>query len=139
MIFQSKAEFLSAINKERYTLIAIDIGQRKCGIASWSSDLSFAVPLKTVSTSQLFHEIQALRPDGIIIGVSKPDDKQLASINAFIAKLGIPGILQDESYSTAIADQLLRDTGLNRKTRNQIDDKLSAKLILDWFIARAQD
>lgn len=135
MIFKDKKNFLQTINKPRFTILAIDLGSTKCGLATWNSELSFALPLKSVELKNLFVEINTIKPDGIVVGISKPTEAKEQALDEMFKELKIPVIIQDESYSTLIANQMLRDVGLKRKTRNQVDDKLSAKLILDWFIA----
>jgi putative Holliday junction resolvase len=63
---------------------------------------------------------------------------QTHSVNNFAKKLAamvsIPIFLQDERLSTAAAQSLLRDTGMNRKQRDMVDDKISASLILEAVI-----
>jgi putative Holliday junction resolvase len=86
--------------------------------------------------------VSKYKAGGIVLGLPTYMDgtasSQTHSVNNFAKKLAamvsIPIFLQDERLSTAAAQSLLRDTGMKRKQRDMVDDKISASLILDAVI-----
>lgn len=128
-------------------VIALDLGARKVGVAKADTNLKIAVPLTTVhykNIMQLSAELKKIALDnkviGIIVGLPSSNQQALMEkeVIAFVEslELGLPFVLEDETYSTKIANTLLADAGMKRKKRNEVDDKLSAKIILDSFLSR---
>jgi putative Holliday junction resolvase len=141
MIFTDILNFKEEVTKttNKPTFLGVDFGGKKIGTAILNTEVGVAMPYKTLANSidELVTQIQYIEPDGILIGASFSYEAALKEIQRFAAKLQAritqPIFLQDESYSTSIANNMLKDLGLKRKKRNQIDDVIAAQLICDWF------
>jgi len=100
------------------------------------------VTVSIISAKKVEDEIKQLMedysPDGFVVGFpfgyeSKSTKTIEKMANRLVRNLGIDIVFVDEKLTTAEANSVLKDAGLNRKKRNEIDDMLSAKLILDTF------
>ena len=125
------------------TIISLDIGSRKVGVAKGNLDIKIATPLTVISyktANQLAVSLKNLitqhNVSGLVIGL--PSLSLKVRFEQFInnLSLNLPFIFEDESYTTKIANSMLTEIGLKRKKRNQIDDKISAKIILDTLFAK---
>lgn len=145
MIFENCPDFIAHLSKLHaiFNLLALDVGSKKIGIASGNSLTRFATPLKVVA-----HDVGAVQKfikeydiHGLIVGIpSKKDSSSFKMIvkfaNELSDKLKIPITFEDETYTTAMANSLLKEVGLNRKKRNEIDDMIAAQIILDSFFKK---
>ena len=149
-------DFLEAITqKASHAIIALDLGQKKIGVAYGIIDLSISLPLTTLMAnsfkdkesliSEIIYICHMKQAIGIIIGLPlMPDGSegpQVKRIKHFAHLISqrtlIPILLQDESYSTYEADALLRARGLNTAARDNVDDQVAAQIILNDFFQRA--
>ena len=78
-------------------------------------------------------------PNGIVVGFpfryESKSTKFIEKLSDKISKkFGIDLYFVDEKLTTSEANSILKDAGMSRKKRNEIDDMLSAKLILDNFL-----
>lgn len=138
------AEFLNAITaSSRTTVLGLDLGGRKVGVAKGNIGLKIAVPLVVIeykNQTDLAHKLTNIIKEnhigGLVVGL--PNEELEAKFADFIngMHLGLPFIFEDETYTTKIANNMLIDLGVKRKKRNQIDDKISAQIILDAFLSR---
>lgn len=142
MITKDLQEFYQAANKSK-ALIAIDYGRKKFGIASSTPDWGMSMPKEIIDYNNLDYLINISNlSGGVVIGLPlnlKGGDSELSvEVEKFAAKLAnliqTPIFLQDERYTSKTADNLLKERGYNRKVRNQIDDMVSAHLILSTVI-----
>jgi putative Holliday junction resolvase len=129
--------------------IGIDYGLKKTGVAITDKDLSMSLPLCTLNIKNLdllINNIEILtnRYEVYLLILGVPDQEYFdASLylnfaNQLYAKLLLPIYLQEESYTSKMANKLLLDTGFNKRKRAALDDKIAAKLILDEFLGRLQ-
>ena len=145
MIFQSQKDFISYISKLHsvFNIFGLDVGNKKIGIASGNSLLKIATPVKVIPNdiSTLKKYIKDYEIHGLVLGIS--DNKDSSShkmIEKFAKKLSeaveLPITFEDEKYTTIIANELLKEAGMNRKRRNEIDDMIAAQIILDSFFKK---
>jgi len=138
-----QSEFLNAISASgKTTILGLDLGGRKVGVAKGNITLKIAVPLVVIEyknqtdlAQKLGRIIEENQIGGLVVGL--PSDELEAKFAAFIGgmNIGLPFIFEDETYTTKIANNMLIDLGMKRKRRNQIDDKISAQIILDAFLS----
>ena len=126
-------------------LMALDLGQRKVGVAIGSIELQIATPLVVLeyaNTAHLAAQLRSLvfeyRVVGMVIGAARIDEEYTSALKSFINNLGLslPFCFEDETYTTKIANDTLSALGMKRKKRHQIDDKVAAQIILSSFFAK---
>jgi len=150
MIYTQSNNFLedSTING-RWNLLGLDVGGKKVGVAHASNMVNVVLPItviinkrQTVQLEEICKIISAREITGIVIGwpleMSGNAGVQTENISKFAGKLllrrDIPVYLQDERMSTALANRLLMDASLTRRQRSDVDDQLSAAIILESFL-----
>lgn len=136
------------------SLLGLDIGSKRLGIALWNpkSNLSSALPVRHRKTlkedlAHLRHLISLHQIEGFVVGIplsllekeTESTKNALFWVEKLKVEFDIPVHTIDESFSTQEALSILRERGMNPKSKKAIDlkDSLSACLILEEFI-RAQ-
>jgi putative Holliday junction resolvase len=130
--------------------MGIDYGLKKTGIAITDKDLIMTFPLCTLNIKNpdlLLDNIKTLAHQYeialLVLGI--PDQAYydaslyLNFASLLNSKLLLPVYLQDESYTSKMANIMLLDSGLNKRKRAKVDDQVAAKLILDAFLERLQN
>lgn len=151
MIHTQLTEFINAsILNKNWALLGLDIGSKKIGVAYTSHQANVVLPLTTINNPKLnirLNEIRSLIYDrkitGIVAGwpleMSGNPGIQTENIKKFLDKIlkkvEIAIYLQDERLSTAMANRLLIDAEFTRQKRNNLDDQISAALILESFLS----
>jgi putative Holliday junction resolvase len=127
------------------TIVALDIGSRRIGVAIASKEVGLPSPLKTVINegdivghlSELFTEHNAIAVvAGLPRGLDGQHTAQTASVEAFVDKLRqhvkLPIYLQDEALTSVQAEEELTSRG---KPYSKADiDALAATYILGDFL-----
>ncbi len=107
--------------------------------------LRIATPLEVLHYNSLKHlRVQLLsiikqyEIRGMVVGAASQEISYVEAIQAFmeLLNLALPFCLEDETYTTKIANQALTALGIKRKKRHQVDDKIAAQLILSSFFDR---
>lgn len=126
--------------------IAFDYGTSKIGSAITTPDHGLCLPHKIINEREFTKQcrqclslIEETSPCLIVIGLPLNMDgsksKQSALVEKFAkaleAKCDIPIYMQDERLTSKTANNLLKMTGMKRKSRNQKDDLIAASLILE--------
>ncbi len=120
--------------------LGIDWGESKCGLAIADSENRIASIYKQVSRSDIYQEISDLnrkeKIEKIIIGFNENllKKEKFQKFLAEIEKLEIPIELENEDFSTQIAQKNLIDA--DRKNISKDDDVESARVILQGWIDR---
>lgn len=151
MIIKTIEEFSSFFNQGK-SLIAIDYGIKKLGIAISTPDHKIAMPFKLITEDNAKRKIDILvnlikeqNICAIVIGIPYHMDgsssEQTLVVQKFIKKLSnqidLPIFLQDERLTTKAANVFLKNFGLNRKRRNMQDDLVAASMILETVLESA--
>lgn len=133
------------------TLLALDVGSKRIGIAISDPMESFALPLIVFERTNLRADVDrivALASDNqaeeLVVGdplrLSGERGPASNAIDGFIAALGrrYAGRVHrlDERLTTAQATRTLIEADVSRHKRRQIVDKLAAALILESFLSR---
>lgn len=133
-------------------IVALDVGERRIGIAISDPGESFALPLRTlVRTDSLHDDLEAVlavvreyAASTIVVGdpVALSGERGIAArrMDAFVDVLarafGGPVERVDERMTTAMATRSLIANDVSRKDRKRVVDQLAATLILEGYLAR---
>ena len=150
MICKEKADFLAKVTSfKQYKILGLDFGERKIGTGIYDSRIAFAMPYNTIKRKNIEYDIKELLKiikdnniSGIVIGMpydlkgrkgkaAEKVDEFCEILNKFIT---IPISFEDERFTTAFANTLLKEVDLNRKKRDKVDDQLAACIILNSFL-----
>jgi putative Holliday junction resolvase len=133
-------------------LIALDVGERRIGVAISDPGETFSLPLRTLErTGSLHDDLQSILDLAreydaatIVVGdpVSLSGERGIAAakMDAFVAVLakafdgGVERV--DERLTTAQVTRALVAADVSRKKRKRVVDQLAAALILDAYLAR---
>ncbi len=143
--YNSIDQFKSGLEANR-PLICIDYGAATIGISISDRSRVFAIPyisLKSKNSGIVVDEVIKIINEknicGIVVGYPVENSGKVGNackaVEEFTEKLvkkieNIPCFYQDERLSTKLAQTLLRDTTLDRRQRDKVDDQLSACNIL---------
>jgi len=131
------------------SVLALDVGVKRTGMAVSDDARIFAFPLETVQTSQLTTEIQRIVKERkvavIVLGLpvnlknQETDGTRMAlqvmkNLKKEFSELEICSI--DERFTSSMAKQALIDGGMKKSARRQKEntDKVSAALILQSYL-----
>lgn len=144
--------FLSRFMPDESTLIALDLGERRIGLAV-SGPGGMALPAGHIVRSKLAQDVQQViasaqerQAQGIIVGIpytlqgETGDSAKLARgfIRALRRALGDDGSLaiyeMDERFTSVEAEGLLRESGVQPSRERASVDETAAVLILQRFL-----
>ena len=131
-------------------LLAIDIGDKRIGLALTDPTQTVAQPLTTLTRragkrfpmKRLRDHLEVHRPVGVVVGLpltegGKNDGRtdEAQEVGALIAeKTGLPVAFLDERYSTARALRAIRELGGKTRRRKGDVDQLAAAVILQQYL-----
>jgi putative holliday junction resolvase len=134
-------------NSER--LLALDVGQKRIGLAV-NDELGFAAhPLMTLERKSLKHDLEQLKQiiqeqqiSKLIVGVptslsgkiSEQAQKILNFIEVLKKTFSIPIDTWDEALTTKQAEEVLIEADISRKKRKKVIDKIAASFILKSYM-----
>ena len=133
------------------SVLALDVGERRIGVAISDPGESFAMPLEVIERSALRDDIARIvnlaeehRAGTIIVGdpIRLSGERGPASekIDRFVEQLARAwsGAIErvDERLTTAQATRTLLEADVSRKGRRNVVDKLAAALMLETYLAR---
>lgn len=133
-------------------ILAIDYGQKRCGIAITDDLKMIASPLETVDTKTLVNYLLQLVPrekvDTIVIGESRRRNGEDGDVtqeqNQLAEKLAkvFPKVKidrQDEQFSSKLAVQAMVIGGMKKSDRQKKEniDKIAAAIILQDYLNRS--
>lgn len=132
-------------------ILSIDYGKRRTGLAVTDLCQIIAGGLTTVETPTLIKFLQdyvAKEPvERFVVGLPKQtnglDSENLPRVQAFVHKLkavfpDIPVEWWDERYTSVMAHQVMLDSGIGKKARQNkaLVDEISATIILQGWMER---
>jgi len=133
--------------------LAIDYGEKRTGIAITDSLMMIASPLETVQTKELKEYLHKLlsreQITFIVLGEARHADGSASAITTVQAKFAedltrwFPHVAVeriDERYTSKLAMEALVAGGMKKKDRQKKEnlDKVSAAIILQWWLERRQ-
>lgn len=128
----------------KHTFLALDVGEKRIGVAQADSEVRIAFPLSTVLVDGL--EIQRLReviaevqPSVLVVGYPRNQQgettRQTQTVEEFAAQLDVlkvPIVFQDESLTSVLAEAYLKK---HHKTYTKADiDAHAAAIILGDYM-----
>ena len=129
--------------------LAIDLGDKRTGLAIGDGEMRLATPLKTINQPRgdalldaLVEDIQEQSPDELVMGLplnmDGTDSKQAQITREFGEKLQarceLPIHYQDERLTSFAADQHMAQSGKTHKQKKKLRDSLAASEILSDFL-----
>jgi putative Holliday junction resolvase len=126
--------------------MSIDYGQKKLGIAISDNKRIMAMPYKVIQRSNIKADIKALltiiegeNVTGLVIGLpvsmsneyTKHTEAVIKFADMIAVEANLPIFLQDERFSTKLAQNIMIAHDIGRKKRDQLDDKIAASYILE--------
>ena len=132
-------------------LLGLDYGTRRLGIAVSDADQRIASPLdnhdrctEELDAARLVELAREYRVVGLVVGLPvhmSGDEGQKAAesrdFGSWASRMtGLPVVYEDERYTSALAQQYLRQANLSRRKRKARLDKVAAQLILQAFLDR---
>jgi putative Holliday junction resolvase len=133
-------------------IVALDVGERRIGVAISDPSEAFSLPLRTIERAGSLHDdleqiLGILNEYGattVVVGdpVTLSGERGIAAekMDAFVAVLakafGGPIERVDERMTTAQVTRSLIAADVSRKNRKRAVDQLAAALILDSYLAR---
>jgi len=136
------------------TVLAFDFGTRRIGVAVGNTLTRIAHPLATLAAddaSRGFDAIAALidewRPQQLVVGLPMHADgtahAMTAQSRAFARELGrrcgLPVALEDERYTSEVAQSTLTAQRRGRRADRALRDQVAAQIILQAWLDRDDD
>ncbi len=130
-------------------VIALDIGGKRTGVAETDPLQMIASPRETVATDQLADYMEALLAEAPVetivlgepLGLDGGDSDNSERVREWKKKLEekypqVAIVLQDERFSSKMAQRALIDSGVKKKKRREKGslDKISAAIILQDYL-----
>jgi len=132
-------------------VMAIDFGMRRIGVAvsdplrimaqgletiNWNGiDSSYALDrLEAIIKEKEITEIVMGKPSRTDGSVSESEEKAVLFGKLLTEKTGITPVFRDERYTTVIASQFLRQTGVFGKAKKKVVDQVAAEIILQEYL-----
>ncbi len=132
-------------------VMAIDFGMRRIGVAvsdplrimasgletiNWNGvDSDYAIDrLAQIVKEMEISEIVLGRPSRTDGTVSESEEKAVLFGQLLEEKVGIKPVFRDERYTTVIASQFLRSTGVSGKNKKKVVDQVAAEIILQEYL-----
>ena len=133
------------------TVMALDVGSKRIGIAVADPTATFALPVGTIERTNLRRDLETVLEYAasygageIVVGdpISLTGERGVAAqkMDAFVEQLArvFSGEIHrvDERLTTAQATKTLIAADVSRRKRRDVVDKMAAALILESFLAR---
>ena len=133
-------------------LLALDVGERRIGLASGVAELGTALPAGVVRRTTLSQDLRAVldaarerQSDAIVVGVpyregseESPQTKQvLGFVRALRRESPVPVHTVDEAFTSVEAEGLLRDAGVEpSRDRGAVDEAAAVLILRRWLETR---
>ena len=135
-------------------LLALDVGQVRIGLAIGEEGSSFVFGRGYITRTKLAEDIALIKEKmldysanilvlGLPLRQDGEDSQQTTNVRGFAKALeeafkddDVEIVFQDERYSSKVAEQHLRSSGLSKKNRREkgLVDEAAAKLILESYL-----
>lgn len=134
-------------------VLALDVGERRIGVAVSDPTGTAAQPLRTVPRAPggqelavLAELIQRLDVKEVVVGLPTRTDgregPEARRVREFVRRLrklaGVPVLFVDERFTTREAERVLLAADLSRRRRRKVLDHVAAAIILEAYLARRQ-
>jgi len=137
------------VRRTPVTILGLDLGERRIGVALSDPTGTVAVPLLTIShtalrrdLAEVAHLAKSRRVERIVVGWPRNMDgtsgpaarRAEAFVRALRGLVDVPVDLWDERLSTAAAERALIEAGARREHRRAVRDRVAAALIVQSYL-----
>lgn len=131
------------MNQSR-TLLALDVGEKRIGVARGDAQVRIAVPLETVAVDgsevgRITRMIADYHADTVVVGYPRNQSgeatAQTAAVETFVGRLpelSATVVFQDESLTSVLAEDQLKRQG-KPYTKADIDAQAAALILQDYL------
>lgn len=130
-------------SNDSQSILALDVGEKRIGLASASTDTKIAVPYTTIMVdgeelAKIHQIIEDLKPTVIVVGrprnQSGETTDQTKSVEDFVQRMGgnIRVVYQDESLTSVMAEERLKSQ--NKSYEKGDIDACAAAIILEDYL-----
>ncbi len=135
-------------------VLALDIGEKRIGVASGNTDTCISTPLTVLPAADVMQNSRIWRyllednePELLVFGLPKSMSgelgKQAQSVEKaardIAAAAGLPFEFVDERLSSAEAKRILREQGLSERDMRGKVDSVAASLFLEAWLRQKAD
>ncbi len=134
------------MTKTKHTFIALDIGEKRIGVAQADNEVRIAFPLCTLDADELFlgrlrEIVSEVQPSVLVVGYPRNQQgeptaqtRTVESVAENLKALNVPIVFQDESLTSVLAEDYLKRH--NRTyTKADIDAHAAAIILGDYLEA----
>jgi putative Holliday junction resolvase len=130
-------------------LLALDIGEKRIGVAAGDTDAGIALPVTTVSAREVFSGAASFKrlladyePELLVVGLplSLDGSEQAQALRVrkaaerIAAACDLPVVYQDERLSSVEARRTLREAGCTQREMRGKIDMIAASLVLEAYL-----
>ncbi len=127
-------------------LVALDVGEKRIGIARADTRTKLAFPVGTIEVDGIEIErlqqiVAEVEPSYIVVGYPRNQSgektKQTEYVERFaesLAPLGVPVVFQDESLTSVVAEERLKNGG-RHYTKSDVDSEAATIILQDYIEA----
>ncbi len=131
------------------SLLGLDLGEKRIGVAFVAAGTTIAFPLKTVEVKgreQVLAEIQKLiqerKAEKVVVGLPVTlkgemgiaAKKRVQEVEWYQSRLPVPVVMWDERLSSKEVERVLIDADVRRDKRREVIDQLAAQRILQNYL-----
>jgi len=132
--------------KNKGRILAIDIGEKRVGLAISVPGVKIAQPLKTLNRDFIWDELKEIfnnyKIETVVVGLplrtNGAKSNSIHNVRYFAkelqSKFKVPVKLWDERFTTKSAEQTLRILGKRPSRNKQVIDKLAATILLEEYL-----
>jgi len=131
------------------TLLGLDLGERRIGVAFVPAGTTIAFPVKTIEVrgrEQVLAQIQKLilehKAEKVVVGLPKTlkgemgiaAQKRVQEVEWYQSRISVPMVMWDERLSTKEVERMLIGADVRRERRKEVIDQLAAQRILQNYV-----
>ena len=133
----------------RGTLLGLDLGEKRIGVAFVQAGTTIAFPAETIEVrgrEQVLAQIQKLilqyKAEKVVVGLPKTlknemgiaAQKRVQEVEWYQTRITVPMVMWDERLSSKEVERMLIDADVRREKRKEVIDKLAAQRILQNYL-----
>jgi putative holliday junction resolvase len=131
------------------TLLGLDLGEKRIGVAFVPAGTTIAFPVKTIEVrgrEQVLAQIQKLilehKAEKVVVGLPKTlkgemgiaAQKRVQEVEWYQSRISVPMVMWDERLSTKEVERMLIGADVSRERRKEVIDQLAAQRILQNYL-----
>jgi putative Holliday junction resolvase len=132
------------MTSQKHTFLALDIGEKRIGVAQADNEVRIAFPLCTIEVdglelSRIREIVSEVNPSALVVGYPRnqkgePTEQTKYTLQAAakLENLGVPVVYQDESLTSVIAENHLKKSN-KPYTKADIDSHAAAIILEDYL------